>query len=754
MQRNAEQTSFMETRLNTKNQTMSAASSKKTEFLLYLLASLLSLAFAWKALELGRADWRVPFNLPGDGVYYALLTKTLLETGWVHHNPSLSAPFELTLFDFAHFDNFYLLLMKLIGIFVGEWGTVLNVYYILTFPLTAITSLVLFRWLKIHAAFALALSLLYTLQPYHFMRGQGHIMLASYYFIPLLLLVALWLSQCRSLSPPPRDCEAAVQTKFVLNWRLIFSIVICFVASSAGHYYACFACFFFMLASIRASLRFRQWLNVKHFALLAMVTAGGFALNLAPNFAYWQTEGSNRQVSAKQPQFSEQYGLKTAQMIFPVTGHRVRLLARITEKYNGTSPSVNENMSSSIGLIATLGFLGLIGLLVFPRYQEPDAFSIHTLVLLNIGALVLATVGGFGNFFAYLISPQIHGYNRISIFVALFGLVTVGYWLNYYSNLRIRSDRRTLANMLIAAFLLGIGYFDQTNRSFIPNYAVEQAKFYANESFGKQVDDAFPKGSKFFMLPLSCFPFDDGKIGYEHFRAYLHTHGMRWSNPAMLNRRPANWQQAVADKPAPEMLRDLCLAGFDAIWIDHRQGAKPEEDLIQYLKEITKAEPLFDGKSRYVFDLRMYFAELKSQLPENELLSEQKKVFPNNELVFGDAFRGMETSSTGDPHWTNWRWCVQPRGIVDVWNSSKETLRCTVSWTIYPGDVPVLKARIISRLFETKEVDLQSTGTVFSQELSVEPGRHQIKIDCDRSALPSNGAGQSLWFRIVDARLE
>ncbi len=744
----------MEIRLGTSTSVDSTTRTKKAEGLLYVFASILSIALAWITLDLGQADWRVPFHLPGDGVYYALLSKTLLETGWVHQNPSLSAPFELSLFDFAHFDNLHLLLMKIIGFFRADWGVVLNVYYLLTFPLTAITSLVLFRWLKINAPLALGLSVLYTVQPYHFIRGQGHIMLASYYMIPLLVLVAFWLSEYRSLSPLPPIINTKPRTHPWQSRRLNLSVLICLVASSAGHYYACFGCFFFLIASVRASLRFHQWLNVRHFLLLAAVTLFGFTANLAPNFMYWQNHGTNRQVSAKQPRYSEEFGLKTVQMVLPVEKHRIRALAKITDKYNRTSPLVNENTSSAIGLIATLGFMGLVGLLLYPRDIEANGLSVNSLALMNVGALILATVGGFGTVFAYLISPQIHGYNRISIFVALFGYVAFGIFLNKYANRGRSVVCRSLINLGTASIILAVGYLDQTNQSFVPDYAAEHANFHHNESFGIQIEKTFPQGSKFFMLPLSSFPFDDGKIGYDHFQAYLHTNGMRWSDPAMLNRRPSTWHQTVAAKSIPEMLRDLSIAGFDAIWIDDQLKAGPEASLIQYLESVVGIQPLFDGKSRYVFDVRDHFAKLASEIPTNQFTQEYERVFPETELVYGDAFRMQESSTAGDPHWDTWRWSLRQKAIIYVWNHSNETRERTVSWTIYPLNESEQKVRVRSRLFETRELNLKPSGTVFSQVVSVLPGRHEIKIESATIELPQSGLTDELWFRVATARLQ
>src|SRR4029077_14957701 len=115
--------------------------------------------------------------------------------------------------------------------------------------LTTLTALLLLRRLGVHWALSLASSLLFAFQPYHFLRGEGHLMLSGYYLLPLLLLICLWLSGERALR---RAGPRSVWWDLLLSKRLWFALVISLAASSAGHYYACFACFFFVVASIRA----------------------------------------------------------------------------------------------------------------------------------------------------------------------------------------------------------------------------------------------------------------------------------------------------------------------------------------------------------------------------------------------------------------------------------------------------------------------------------------------------------------------
>src|SRR5438270_707913 len=95
-------------------------------------------------------------------------------------------------------------------------------------------------WLRPLAAYdsAIGLCLLFAFLPYHFMRGLGHLFLASYFLIPLLVLLALrlYLDQspfCR------RD---------LFSRRTLGAVLLCLLAGSGGVYYAFFACYFLFFA--------------------------------------------------------------------------------------------------------------------------------------------------------------------------------------------------------------------------------------------------------------------------------------------------------------------------------------------------------------------------------------------------------------------------------------------------------------------------------------------------------------------------
>src|SRR4030081_1460675 len=108
--------------------------------------ALLALAVAAWVLRLWRGDLAVPFSYQFDALQHAMFVKGVLDQGWYVVNDSLGAPFGQELYDFPqNGDNLQLLIIKVLGLFSGNFAVVLNLYFLLTFPLIALAAYVVLR---------------------------------------------------------------------------------------------------------------------------------------------------------------------------------------------------------------------------------------------------------------------------------------------------------------------------------------------------------------------------------------------------------------------------------------------------------------------------------------------------------------------------------------------------------------------------------------------------------------------------------
>ncbi|MCL5019534.1 MAG: hypothetical protein M1426_03510, partial [Patescibacteria group bacterium] len=389
------------------------------------------LILVW-VMKLWNADLAVPFAYGGDALYVSMLIKGLIDNGGYLHNSFVGMPTGLDMHDFPFADSFQFLLMKLISFFVSDYAVILNLYFLLTFPLTTLSSLFVFRQFSISYLSSIVGSLLFTFLPYHFFRGEAIFFLAAYYMIPPMVMVILWVYLERPLlfNYGENNCKPRLD---FLSYKSIISVVICMLVASTGIYYAFFACFFLLVAGISAYFNRSNVYHLLASGILIIVISIGVLINISPSIVYKYNYGENLVVARRIPVEAEISGLKITQLLLPVSSHRITYLAVLKDKYN-SAPLVNENNSSSLGAVGSFGFLTMIGWFLYRKPVASNMKLIGNLSVLTVSAVLLATIGGFGSLFALIISPQIRAYNRISVYIAFFSLFAVVLIMENFSN--------------------------------------------------------------------------------------------------------------------------------------------------------------------------------------------------------------------------------------------------------------------------------------------------------------------------------
>jgi phosphoglycerol transferase len=582
----------------------------------YAGALVLCLAVMTWALQLWGADLTIPFGPQhDDNAFYGMLAKSLTERGWYLHNEYLSAPAGLDLHDFPIADNLQILVMKLIALWTKDYGVVLNVYYLLTFPLTAMTSLFAFQRLGFSYPTSVAGSLLFTFLPYHFFRGEMHIFLSGYYLLPLVIFVILWIAGAGDPAPTGPTVEERKP-----DWRFAEggSRIVCVLVASAGLYYAFFSGFLLLVAGAYAWFRRRQYRSLINGAVLCSIIMIVSVCNILPNILYIAQHGLNASPVQRPPISAEYYGLKIPVMLLPVTGHRVPALAQLKATYSTQTVAVNENDSATLGIVGALGFLLLVGRSLFgtPRWLQQHTSFLAALAALNLSALLLALTNGFSGLVAYVV-PIIRGYNRISLYIGFFAFLAVGAALDTIGRQWPLGKPRPRAALGIIAAVLGIGLLDQTTPTFVPHYAQLKAASMVQTRFVRSIEATVPAGTMIFQLPYAEFP-DNRQVqqmwGYEHLQGYLHSHQLRWSYAAMKGRSADGWLERVSKMPPAAMAQTLAFAGFGGIYVDRNGFEDRANGLIGDLTQTLHTRPISSEDGRRVFlDMYAYTSELRKQ---------------------------------------------------------------------------------------------------------------------------------------------
>ncbi|MBM7866615.1 hypothetical protein GTO89_08660 [Heliobacterium gestii] len=713
-----------------------------TPYLIALLAC--SIVVYWR-FELWRADLSIPFSYHGDSLGVAATIKAFIESGWYTYTPFLGAPFGRSPEDYAMFEGLSFLMLKAITMFTNDYAVTLNVFYLLTFLLTTVTTLYVFRHFGISNYVAIPVSVLYSIAPYHILRGTFHFFLSVYFLVPLIVMVILWIYRDEDFL---FNHQLSISKLVTAKSKNLQSILICVLIASTGIYYAFFACFFLIVVGIAIFIIKRKINNlVSSFLLILTMIATGL-INALPSLIYQFYNGKNYAVSQRLPWETEVYALKITQLFIPPADYGIGLIAKIRNVYSAF-PLINENSFSYLGVIGCIGFLILTVLLLFNEKEENKLLHgsvLNNLSRLNIFAILFATIGGFSSIFSILVTPQIRANNRISIFIAYFSLFAVAIILNNFFTKYVYSNERRVAFSTFMSFLLLFGSIDQIPKAITPNYNELKAVFLRDAAFVSKIEEVTSDGAMVLQLPYMSWP-EHGplneKMGdYQLYRGYLHSNKLRWTYGAVRGRPEDIWYKEVTDKPLPEMVKSITVAGFSGIYIDRYgykdNGAQLEREIALLL---NKRPIESDDKRLAYYDLRDYQESLKRIIPEKEWQTEKEKLLEPVFVQWNPGFSAIEGTVQA-----NWHWCSS-KGTLQLINASKQTKTMQVDMSVSTGFPETSDLSIQSDLWN-EQLGISSSPTRYTKQISVPPGRHTILFTTDAPRIQAPSDPRDLRFKI------
>jgi len=604
---------------------------------------------AW-ALGLWGADLSVPLRYApvDDGKFYLMLVKGVIDHGSYLSNHALGAPFGQQLADFPQgADNLNLLLIAGLGAFSDNAALVENVFFLLTFALTAAAAHLVLRALGVRVAAAAVASLLFALLPYHFFRGESQLLLSAYYAVPLAAYLFLEVLAGRALFSR-RDGRGRSRLAAWASQRTLATVVICVVIGSDNLYYAIFAAIMLVGALVSSLIAGRL-----PAALGAVVATGLIAVvlaaNLAPSLIYELQNGVNPRVTrsaAADQSSNEALSLLPASLVLPPPNDRIEPLARLANGYDRTiAPGYCEACYASLGVVGSVGLAWLavcgLGTLVGAGVWYGGRRRVHHAVLGVSLAFAIGMTGGISTLLEDLVTPDIRAWNRISVLIAFFSFYAVAVLLDCVARrLRPRRRGRPLAALALGA-VLAFGVYEQTSPSDAPSRTPDNREYRSDATFVGAIQARLPPGASIFQLPYvpfpegypstpCCGPVPTYATKYESLRGYLHSTTLRWSYGAIKG-RPADWSAQLAGQPLSYLLAAVAASGFDGLWVDpagfYPAGAQRiRAALPALLRQASLVSPDHD---LYFFDLRPYAARLRAaQPPALLVLLRQRTLYP------------------------------------------------------------------------------------------------------------------------------
>ncbi|WP_111766345.1 hypothetical protein [Nakamurella deserti] len=596
----------------------------------YLAAVVGSLAATAAAMHLWDADLAVPFNWGGDAVSSAAHVKATMQWGWYENQPDLGAPFGQSYHDYPFGDNLPLVFAKVAGWFTDSWPVVFNLYFLLGFPLAAVTGLWFVRRCGVSRPVGVAMGILFAVAPYHWIRGETHYYLSGYWLVPVGVWTALTVLRGRGLWAGAGHGPLRRRARGLLDVRNLLLLVGLVALATSAAYYAVFTAVLIGVAGLMALIRTRAFGRFVGAAVAGSVLMVAVVLNILPDLLYARAQGDNPVGFERPPGDPEVYALKIVSLLLPAPGHRIPALERLRADYDALYPLPSEQ--PTLGFVAAVGLLmalavvfaaatrGLGGTARPTTARRSMTTALSVLVLLMV---LLSTVGGLGTILSTL-SAGLRGWNRMSILIAIACLALTGLAVDAGVRVLARRRRPVLLPLrwAVAGLVAVIGVFDQSTSWAIPRYAETRSAWESDNAFVADVTATAGADAMLFQVPFMAYPESPqlfNALDSDVVKLSLLSESLRWSGGGVKGRPRTDWPLAVNQLPPDQLTAAAAEMGFTGVVLD--SGATPDgggalqAGLAAEVGEPTVVSP--DGRWRY-FPLSAVAAEVQARTTPQE----------------------------------------------------------------------------------------------------------------------------------------
>ncbi len=543
--------------------------SSMTQNVQIILLALFSFVLAWYFNGGRGMDFNIPLLYAGDGLFTSSLIKRLIDGAWYFNNTATGFPFGAKFLDYPASDAGSFFVLKLLGLITGSYAKTFNLYYLLSFPVTAVVSFYVLRKFSISNTFSLTGALIFTFLPFHFIR-LGHLFYTWYFSPPLFVWFCLRIF---TNTPPFFSEEKRVKSNTI-------DVILLLILSSFCVYYAFFGILMLILSGSVASIRFQSRKNILSALIAIFIVSAGVGANLAPNIIYRFEHGVNHEVGQRLPLESEAYGLKISQLLLPLREKG------LPDRF----AFLQVNNLNSFGTLASIGFLMLIALALIQKNKDSRLYLLTSLLIF---LLLFATIDGFSALFAIFITPSMRAWDRISIFIGFISIAGLMVVVDqYFKKTKIRFARSL--TFLSAIALVIFALWDQTTPMWPGAYPPTQQAFTNDREFVQKIEGIMPAGAAIYQLPYMPFPETPPVhelTDYALFRGYLHSTHLNWSYGGMKGRPGDLFFRELFKQPIARQVEIIKRIGFDGIYIDRRGYEDHGAALEAELSKITGQPP-------------------------------------------------------------------------------------------------------------------------------------------------------------------
>ncbi len=561
-------------------------------------------------------DINVPFRLKGDiitdGGTLTLAQMAIRGDGFFSKkgfwSPKVSN-MEWSIMD----GSIHFILIKIFAIIINSPEKLANIYFIFTFPLCAWFMYYTLIRLKINTNISVCISIIYTYVPGHLLRNISHLAIGSCFALPLMVLGCIYILNDELIPERLDNCNINpyLGFSFLKNRKLIEGGLGSILVGFSSIYFCAFSMMVHVLVGFVVCLsktRNQKKNIVGVFIFLCLDFLCAFFTVILPIII----SGGNaaNQFSERIRSDIDIYGLKLSQLIFPISNHRIPILAAIRKLYTN-SYTENENAYASLGFILSVTFLFSIILVFINSLKKKELQKIQTIGKINILIFLIATVGGICEIVG-LVSYSIRCYNRFSFIIACFSSIALAYFLNM-----LIDKIKPISGLFILIVLICFSVYDQTPADCVSKeIASRNAKiWYSEKEFFRNVEANAEEG-KIVIYPSKYSPLYSSidEVRSELMKGYIHTKFTSFSIGYQEGWSTDNWIKELEKYTSEQKIKLAVGAGFDGILM-YKDGWKDrtafEETANDFTTILGKKNMIISSDEKWYY---FSFADYKSIL--------------------------------------------------------------------------------------------------------------------------------------------